>query len=141
MIWFSLERDIFFCLCYQISAYSSHQAYLEPDMYDIIVEDKPIYEEKYDCDFIVCGDLNGRTGTEAYYLADDNYAYLPLPQDYVADIPYVINRDDEDYTVNMSGRRLLDICKISNLRIANGRIGKDASKAQWCVSNLEVQVQ
>ena len=133
---FSLERDIFFCLCYQIPAYSSHQAYLERDMYDIIVEDKAIYEEKYECDFIVCGDLNGRAGIEADYVTDDNYAYLPLPKDYVADIPYVINRNNEDRTVNMSGRRILDICKMSNLRIANGRIGKDASKGSvTCVKS------
>ena len=105
-------------------------------MYDIIVEDKAIYEEKYECDFIVCGDLNGRTGIEADYVTDDNYAYLPLPQDYVADIPYVINRNNEDRTVNMSGRRILDICRMSNLRIANGRIGKDASKGSvTCVKS------
>ena len=30
--------------------------------------------------------------------------------------------------VNMSSQRVLDICKMPNLRIANGRIGKDTSK-------------
>ena len=37
---------------------------------------------------------------------------------------------------SMSGRRILDICKMSNLRIANGGIGKDASKGSvTCVKS------
>ena len=41
-VFFSLKRDIFFCLCYEIPTYSSHQVYLEQDMYDIIVEENAI---------------------------------------------------------------------------------------------------
>ncbi len=73
---------------------------------------------------MVLGDLNSRCGTLPDYVADDSATHMPtLPDDYVTDTEYF--RSSQDATVNANGRLLLDLCKETGLRIANGRVGAD----------------
>ncbi|MEW8146389.1 MAG: hypothetical protein AB2788_11585, partial [Candidatus Thiodiazotropha endolucinida] len=46
-----------------------------------------------------------------------------LPDDYIPDV--ALARSSQDHFVNVSGRKLLDFCKLNGLRICNGRLGTD----------------
>ena len=57
-----------------------------------------------------------------------------LPTDYSPDDDNIPVRTS-DYVVNDRGRKLIVLCKICNMRIVNGRIGKDANVgARTCVT-------
>ncbi len=79
---------------------------------------------------MLLGDLNSRCGSLPDYVVDDSATHMPtLPDDYVNDTE--IPRLTEDYTVNANGRLLLDFCKETGLRIANGRVGDVARSGKF----------
>ena len=123
---FNLKENIVFCACYRIPDNSSHQPFIVSDMFDLLQENMVIYSEKYGCEFIICGDLNCRTATEDDFISDDHIEHMPLPDDYISDDNCQFKRVNEDSVVNSAGRKLLELCKSSNLRIVNGRMGNDA---------------
>ena len=58
---------------------------------------------------------------------DNASEYLPLDVDYNVDTQYdVPPRTNQDNVTNNYGRQLLDICKVTGLRIINGRYHNDA---------------
>ena len=60
------------------------------------------------------------------YISDDDSRHMyPLPEDYTADEQ--LPRNNTDAVVNSNGRLLVDSCKETGLRIANGRVGQDAN--------------
>lgn len=80
----------------------------------------------------VIGDINGRVGIESDFILDDildenlqdNINFI----DYVKDDIFT-DRLSEDLKVpNSFGRRILELCKSTGLRICNGRFGVDSSK-------------
>ena len=76
----------------------------------------------------IIGDFNGRTGQALDYIVMDNASeYLPLDVDYNVDNQYdVPPRTNQDNVTNNYGRQLLDICKVTGVRIINGRYHNDA---------------
>ena len=61
--------------------------------------------------------------------------WLPLPDDYVEDIEPIDIRHNEDKIVNTQGKRVIEICKMCNLRILNGRMGADSYRGRiTCVT-------
>ena len=111
--------------------------------------DKTVYYRKYNIDVFdvvqqhierfsalgtvsVIGDINGRVGIESDFILDDildenlqdNINFI----DYVKDDIFT-DRLSEDLKVqNSFGRRILELCKSTGLRICNGRFGVDSSK-------------
>ena len=75
-------------------------------------------------DFLIAGDLNGRVSVLPDYIVNDNITYLPLSRDvYDPDESTINVRYNEDTVVNEHGRKVLEMCKMCGLRIANGRVG------------------
>ena len=74
---------------------------------------------------IVCGDWNARVGdgSRADYIVCDRSVDNIDHDEYFPDIP--LPRHSHDNTVNSHGQKLLDLCKATSLRIANGRLGRD----------------
>ena len=72
---------------------------------------------------IVSGDFNGRTGCYCDFILYDQYIEAGLDDSIrYKDIPTRANRDN---VTDAYGRRLLELCKTTNLLIANGRLGLD----------------
>ena len=75
---------------------------------------------------IIMGDLNARVGNEPDYITNDELDdFIPLPDSYCVDEITKI-RAHCDAFVNECGKRLLELCISSNLRIMNGRFIGDS---------------
>lgn len=79
---------------------------------------------------ILLGDLNARIGEKDDFSVEYITANIPLPQSYSFDKPSP--RKNQDNTVNACGRQLLELCKVSGLRILNGRTAGDSLGCFTC---------
>ena len=127
--YFGLKRNVMLCLCYIPPDNSSSQKGTGDDKFEIIADGIAQYGDKYDCDFLVCGDFNGRTDNLPDYVIHDETDFLPLPDDYIQDIDIDSHmRVNKDTTVNQQ-------VKMCQLRIANGRMCADAGCGDFtCVT-------
>ena len=73
--------------------------------------------------YIVMGDLNGRTRMEEDFVRDDLDKHSPINEAYYQkDTPLHRLRSNRDpHPVDEQGRKIIDLCKTSALRILNGR--------------------
>ena len=119
---------IYVCLCYNVPQGTSRQGLIDVDIFDrLLLHIGQIKSDATDADykFLVCGDFNARVGDmNDFVLADESRYIDALPDDYTSDTEF--QRVSEDETVNENGHSLIDFCKHTGLRIANGRIGDDA---------------
>ncbi len=72
------------------------------------------------------GDFNARIGTNADFVSfdEEDSSYLPMPLEWFSQIPS-LNRVSKDDVINEHGMHLLNQCKASGFRIANGRLFQD----------------
>jgi exonuclease III len=124
----NMDNDLFVCLCYVIPQGSSREHFIEDSVYDrILLHMVQISNETNDnCSFLLLGDLNSRVGHLSDFVPFDftDPNVNVLPDDYISDIE--LPRKSQDSHVNQYGRYLIDFCRESQLRIMNGRVGKDA---------------
>ena len=81
-----------------------------------------------DCNLILCGDLNARTGVCDDFIIDNDISYIDLHDlDWYPEDTFKMNRKsrDKDGRVNICGYALLDICKTFGIHIVNGRSPDD----------------
>ena len=115
-----------------VPADSSRENFIQIDVIDRISDHilQIANETNEQYNLLVCGDLNGRTGTEPDCVIFDNAVNVPiLPDDYEADT--VLQRFSQDHIVNSNGRKLLEFCKAHSLRICNGRYGDDKGVGEF----------
>ena len=72
---------------------------------------------------MVAGDCNARVSVKNDYICLDRIIEEIDGTDYIPDIP--LKRYSKDSVSNDQGVKLLDLCKATSLRIANGRLGDD----------------
>ena len=70
----------------------------------------------------ISGDFNGRSATDADLLAYDKYIDDEAFSDFI-DRDSLTKRVNQDNVIDSYGRRLLFFCQMTNLLIANGRLG------------------
>ena len=110
---------------------TSREPLVEYSVFDRLLNNMAEFKAKYsdNCSFIVCRDMNARTGYLPDIITDDNNLRVPLPDDYAVD--ECIPRVSQDKVVNRNGYLLLNFCKPSSLRILNGRFGNDKSVGRF----------
>ena len=75
--------------------------------------------------------MNGRNGEEIDYVTNDSLnPYLLVPDDFTPDTQST-KRKSQDKYIKGHGKSLIEFCKSSGLRIANGRIGSDKDLGQF----------
>ena len=117
-------------MCYIPPTNSSSQSHRENDAFDNLILDMAKFKDMYrDAIFLVCGDMNGRTGNAPDHLVNDSSSYLPLPDNLVEDTE--LWRVNEDHIINTQGRNILDMCKMCDLRILNGMCGADKGHGRF----------
>lgn len=97
----------------------------------------------------VTGDANGHTSTLPDYAIFDQFLSdeFRINEDDLRSmncvnmLPYLdipVDRSSKCNKVNSHGRKLLDICKLNNLFIVNGRFGKDKCIGNFTFRNISV---
>ena len=129
IIWIKLstsidKKDIFLAFCYLPPENSVFYDCYNIDTCIFQLLEESISKYKNIGSVYVTGDLNARTGTRIDFINDDYLKYI-VPE---KDLPFVYENERElcrrnnfDVFVNNYGRKLLDLCKSSGLRIVNGR--------------------
>ena len=89
--------------------------------------------EKYKADSNICliGDFNSHTGTLDDFIRNDDDKFTDVPTWYNEDIDSK-PRANQDIKVNDYGKKLVQLCQMSELRIANGRKLGDSHGNMTC---------
>ncbi|CAC5374406.1 unnamed protein product [Mytilus coruscus] len=129
---FNTANDIYICFSYIPHEKSNFYNKCDVDFYDII--ESVCLEFKEKGSFLVCGDLNSRIGEIDDVLSNDNLDLYLDSVDHV-ETPIVPKRHSVDKTVNVFGRKLLQLCYNTELTIANGRLGNRVGRFTFCTMN------
>ena len=124
-----LTNDIYICFAYISPNNSSFSKRQDTDAFQNIMADINKYVNKGK--IMLLGDFNARTYNICENIIDDNDSFIPLPDDYVADVN-IIPRVSQDMIINEYGKELLEICTSCQLRILNGRKFGDLSGKYTC---------
>ena len=116
--YFKLEVDIFVACVYIPPRNSTYFQKQSTDMFDILESKLAMYSSMGQ--IVLVGDFNSRTATEKDYISQDTSKHIPVNMCYRIDKD-LGNRSNEDSKICESGKRLIEICITSELRILNGR--------------------
>jgi hypothetical protein len=100
------------------------------DLYEQIESDIEKYRSQGR--IFITGDFNSRTGNEQEYICFDQH--LDSNPDLETN-SNIIERANKDKIVDAYGKRLLELCKNTNLLIGNGRLDKDKSIGEFTFIN------
>jgi len=126
---FNLEQDIYIAFVYACPRNSSYANRQDYDALEILQDD--IYELPPGSQYMVMGDLNARTAKCQDYISNDGQNSRQMYEDFI-ELEEELGRQNMDQTVSEQGKRLLEICKSSNMRIVNGRKVGDSQGAFTC---------
>jgi hypothetical protein len=115
---FQLAEDIYICIAYVPPSESLYLAGLPFDLFERVQSSINKYAALGN--IVLMGDLNGRTGNELDYIAQDSDKMLPLDLPYITD-KQIPCRNSLDTVVNNRGKSIIDMCISTRLRIVNGR--------------------
>ena len=127
--YFMCNQDIFIAVAYMSPENSSYAMRQQSDTFDLLELEIARYMSKGE--IILTGDLNARTSDKIDYLVNDDNLYTPTPNDYLPD-KKMATRSSQDMNMNGYGRKLIDLCKQSGLRILNGRTFGDINGKFTC---------
>ena len=83
------------------------------------------------CNFLICGDFNGRTSVNPDFVKEDDSIHMPvLPDEYIPDVKLPRFSQDNGH-VNNNGLLLLEFYKQTWLSIMNGRVGNDCGVGRY----------
>ena len=103
--------------------------FFHEDIFDEILQDILSIQTKSDLPFILLGDFNSRTGIEKDFFESNPIidASLGTEDDFSSRLRDLglLNRFNFDKKVNKNGENLLELCRACDLKIVNGRFGKD----------------
>ena len=138
MIWLKLDKnyfkinnDIYVAGVYIWVENSPAYNIVDVDFFSILQNDVNDFQSKGRV--LLCGDLNARVGNGSrsdYIQCDRTVGFIDC-NDYIPDVP--VPRSSLDSVCNAHGLKLLDLCKATQLRIGNGRLGRDQSVGTFTI--------
>ena len=116
---FKCDKDIFVCAVYMppVNSVNMRNASCEPDLWDQLEDSLLKYIDQGN--IMIIGDLNSRIGKSSE-IVEYNNVVDELTEEH--DLGDIGNRNSHDTVINKFGRKLLEICRHTNLCILNGRI-------------------
>ena len=103
---------------------SGYSTKLDYEAYDKIEEG--ISKFSKEGDVILAGDLNAKTNSENDFVSDlqDDHSPINCINGYIYDVP-ICHKNLDKHPVDEHGKKFLQLCKNSNMRILNGRCRGD----------------
>ena len=120
-LYFGTSNDIYICGIYLWPDGSPAYIVVNVDFFELLENDISFYKNQGDV--YLCGDFNSRVGLKHDFIMNDNINDFIDTLDYIPD-SYCC-RASLDTKSNSFGSKLLDLCKSTCMRIANGRVGND----------------
>ena len=130
---FNIESDIYIAGVYIWGENSPAYNSIDVDFFNLLQNDIDDFHSQGKV--MLCGDWNARVGNGARpdYVVCDRFIDYIDDEDYLPDIP--LQRQSMDNVCNSHGLKLLDLCKATSLRIANGRLGNDCPVGTFTYSS------
>ena len=103
----------------------------EEDTFSILEHETAQFKKQFNnVEVIIMGDFNAYTGTENdhVYASEDSHDGFYI-EDARSDVVIRSNKDNRN--VNKYGKKLLELCLVSDLFIVNGRIGNDKGVGEY----------
>ena len=111
------------------TAYSSEEDF---DLIENMLHDWQVLNKN----IILTGDFNAKTKNECDYLTLNMHDAFENLEGIFDQIVIKNDRKNQDtHDVDLFGRKLINLCKISNLQIVNGRLGRDAGLGKCTTKN------
>jgi exonuclease III len=151
VLWFKLDKKL--CgvdiICGALYIEPESSKYARNDVFDNLEDDICNYMDK---NVMLIGDFNARVGNvndlhvgNSFNVNDICYEPPCDSKDILLECGAKVKRTAKDIKVNSHGRKLVDICKQSDIVILNGRVGSDAyigeltckskSTVDYCISS------
>ena len=129
---FQLEEDIYICFIYIPPVNSTFTNSQDNNSFELLENDVCKFKSKGRV--VLMGDFNSRTSTSPDFNVTDDDKYTPVPEQYNSDEhESLYNRENEDIcSVNEYGKKLLELCIETELRILNGRMLGDLEGKLTC---------
>lgn len=118
---FNNDNDIYFSAVYIWIDNSPIANLFDADLFTSLEEESYHYQSLGIV--MIAGDFNARTACKSDGIICDLYIPDIDSEDYIIDTP--LQRYSMDSGSNSFGNKLLDMCKGTGLKIANGRLGSD----------------
>ena len=128
---FKTDKDIYLGTVYISPINSTYTQKLDHSMFEVIESELCKYMSEGQV--ILMGDFNSRTGASADYIVNDNVTHVQMPSLYIPDTD-VLPRVSQDMKQCKYGSDLLEMCKTTGLKIANGRTLGDSIGQFTCHS-------
>lgn len=116
---FLFKEDVYICNLYNPPS-NSKVLNQDVDIYEVL--EQGVLRYKNLGKVYITGDFNGRTASEADILDFDKYIDDEAFSDFIHN-DSITTRINQDDVIDSYGRRLLLFCQMTNLFIANGRLG------------------
>ena len=126
-VFFKLETDIYLSGVYLWGENSPAYNVVNVDLFDLLQQDIEHFQSRGRV--LLVGDWNSRIGSKRDYIACDRLVNFIDCDDYIPDLPHARNTNDS--VCNSHGFKLLDLCKATSLRVANGRLGHDTGSVTF----------
>ena len=150
VLWLHIKKECFGKEFILGSVYLPHEnsTHYHEDMFDNIEEDIMYFNVNFsNVPVIMLGDFNSRTGLQddfldidhnvvenSGFLLDENY--LVFSKQNLEELGIITDRFNQDNVLNRNGKRLIESCRNLNLKIVNGRFGKDRNIGSFtCMSH------
>jgi hypothetical protein len=129
--YFGFDTDVYLCGLYLWPDDSPITQIFQEDLFDVLSNDVFHFEEFGKV--LLIGDWNCRVGNRNDYIYFDSYVDGLDYDSYTPDVS--LERASSDKLCNARGIQMLDFCKATSLRIANGRIGNDYNTGAFTYYN------
>ena len=129
--YFKLQEDIYLCSVYISPSNSTYSKKCNASPYEFLESEVCNYSSKGKV--VLLGDFNSRTNNYPDYIVNDDSKFIPVPNNYVNDHQSFPRRSQDTKCTNCKyGKELLEFCKVTGMRIANGRVFGDPVGKYTC---------
>ena len=136
-LFFKINRNILnsnkdlLCACVYIPPSTS--LYKNDNNFELLTDELIKNKQNFMCDTLIVGDFNAKTNTLPDYVAQNKYTNLTNSEDYP---DFELTRYNQDrHVADDYGLKLLHFCKVQDLYIINGRVGKDKNVGNFTTKN------
>ena len=130
-LFFNLSSDVFIAGVYLWGESSPAYNIVNVNLFEILQNDVNIYKQSGNVYLV--GDFNARVGLKKDFIVCDSAVNFIDDTSYYPDT--ACQRQSMDTVSNSHGLKLIDLCKSTSLRLANGRLLDDLSGSYTFVNN------